>query len=318
MTDAGSALDCRLNVINWVLGRQLGPIMRRWMRRDGIPEQVVFPPEHCRKLAGIYADEDLWPKLYGMQHDEKDIFRKVGTGGVQDWGDGVAQELLNEQERLCALLAAEGAELKKLDSRHAPPAAQHISAAHALRTTLAGMHEHQRLAAVRAADNEAKVTKLRRKRDALPSTRLTEQEWLNKHITFLQIRTIEVASFKDRLDRLNGLVTSLPPAPTLATTAATLLALVTESSELLDKGFGLAHVPASKVRLRAVADCPSLLPLVHHLIARCRPSLSSAQACSSVTHGASLRWCSPWTRPRCTRRDRSSCARRSARTNRTV
>ena len=44
MTDAGSALDCRLNVINWVLGRQLGPIMRRWMRSDGIPEQVVFPP----------------------------------------------------------------------------------------------------------------------------------------------------------------------------------------------------------------------------------------------------------------------------------
>ena len=74
--------------------RGIIPCVRDWLRRSGLPVEVVLvPPEH-RRYAGIYANPALWPSLVGTQHDEKDVYRVIGTAGVQDWGDGEAQILV--------------------------------------------------------------------------------------------------------------------------------------------------------------------------------------------------------------------------------
>ena len=46
--------------------------MRRWLARIGVPPWVLFVPPDLRQFAGRYANPELWPYLYGMQHDEKD------------------------------------------------------------------------------------------------------------------------------------------------------------------------------------------------------------------------------------------------------
>ena len=44
--------------------------------------------------------------LIGVQHDEKEIYRVIGPAGIQDWGDGEAQEILAAHAAMPAALDA--------------------------------------------------------------------------------------------------------------------------------------------------------------------------------------------------------------------
>ena len=52
----------------------VGPL-KAWARANGIPEQVLFPPPHLARYAGMYGSSECWQSLIGVQHDEKDIYR---------------------------------------------------------------------------------------------------------------------------------------------------------------------------------------------------------------------------------------------------
>ena len=88
----------------WLAGMRL---VKWWSR---VPRWVIDVPLHLRAYAGRYSAPAMWPTLYGLQHDEKDMFRVVGRAGLQDWGDGDAQERLaaldNGTEALAAAVAA--------------------------------------------------------------------------------------------------------------------------------------------------------------------------------------------------------------------
>jgi len=46
----------------------------------------VLRPSHLARL----------PSLFGLQHDEKDLFALVGPKGLQDYGDGSCQQKMTE------------------------------------------------------------------------------------------------------------------------------------------------------------------------------------------------------------------------------
>ena len=84
----------------WLVGtlgnppqRGVIPSVRDWLRRAGLPEEVLLvPPEHL-PYSRIYSNPAVWPSLIGTQHDEKDLYPVIGKSGVQDWGDGEATAL---------------------------------------------------------------------------------------------------------------------------------------------------------------------------------------------------------------------------------
>ena len=78
---------------------QVASILSAWARRQGLPVEVILPPDHLARFAGLYEAPKLWPSLVGIQHDEKDIFRVLGPAGLQDWGDGEAQRFMHELKR---------------------------------------------------------------------------------------------------------------------------------------------------------------------------------------------------------------------------
>ena len=96
---------------SWSLWLKAMRVVRRWSR---VPFWVFDVPQHLRAYAGRYSDPEKWPTLYGLQHDEKDMFRVVGRAGLQDWGDGDAQARLAALDAATGALAAAVAALRSL------------------------------------------------------------------------------------------------------------------------------------------------------------------------------------------------------------
>ena len=67
----------------------INDVIRPWLRRHGVPPEVLLVPPHLVRYKGLYREYELWPHMYILSHDEKDIKRVKGS--LQDWGDGEAQ-----------------------------------------------------------------------------------------------------------------------------------------------------------------------------------------------------------------------------------
>jgi outer membrane murein-binding lipoprotein Lpp len=237
------------------LGLDGARLLRLWLAASGIPEWLVFVPSHLAAYAGRYSDPDLWPSLYGLQHDEKDMFRVVGRAGLQDWGDGDCQE------RLAALDAATddlGEVAKALRAAVPGDLAAYGEARRTLQQTLALLRQYAAVADASIEQLNAKVAALRAKLAKLAMDAVKQRERLSKHLTFLAVRSSEVSSFSIHVATHGSDVDALPAAPAAAHTAARLGTMLDDQKGLLETGFGLANAPASKVLatcLCSVFDC---------------------------------------------------------------
>ena len=71
--------------------RDVVPCLKEVIRSWGLPLELYFKPPCYRALLReciAYHDPELWPSLVVLANDEKDVYRKLGVGGLQDWGDG--------------------------------------------------------------------------------------------------------------------------------------------------------------------------------------------------------------------------------------
>ena len=79
---------------------------QEWLRRQGLPPEVAYPPDHLRPIAGTLSDPTVWTSLVCAQHDEKDIYAQKGTKGLTDYGGGDTQRDVKLLEDALALIAA--------------------------------------------------------------------------------------------------------------------------------------------------------------------------------------------------------------------
>eukprot|EP00966_Prymnesium_polylepis_P232728 5382559-Prymnesium_polylepis.1 len=52
-------------------GRLLRDRVELELKAQGVPFGVFIVPDHLREIGGLYPDPELWPTLYGLQHDER-------------------------------------------------------------------------------------------------------------------------------------------------------------------------------------------------------------------------------------------------------
>ena len=76
--------DAMWHVAHWLEARAL------------LPDSMAAARPHLAQYKDLFADPELWPAIAIAQHDEKDIYRTTGPTGIQDWGDGEAQQVLQE------------------------------------------------------------------------------------------------------------------------------------------------------------------------------------------------------------------------------
>ena len=48
--------------------KEIIPLVKSSLRNSGLPHELEFVPPHLRVFDGLYADPDLWPLLFAMQH----------------------------------------------------------------------------------------------------------------------------------------------------------------------------------------------------------------------------------------------------------
>ena len=236
---------------SWSLWLAAIRVVRRWSR---VPSWVFDVPQHLRAYAGRYSDPEMWPTLYGLQHDEKDVFRVVGRAGLQDWGDGDAQTRLAALDAAAGALAAAVAALRSLAPDASLDQASYLDARRMVQQQLQLLQEYAAAAVSSVAALDAKAAKLRSKLSKLTAGEAKQIERLNKYLAFISARSAEVSSFTTH--RSAG--EALPPAPAAAHTAASLTTMLGDHRALLETGFGLANPPASKALatcLCSVFDC---------------------------------------------------------------
>ena len=76
-----------------------------------------FTPLHFRSILSEClncCDPEMWPALYALQHDEKDIKRV--RGALQDWGDGEAGRQYEQQRSAVDAAASALEEVRRLDA----------------------------------------------------------------------------------------------------------------------------------------------------------------------------------------------------------
>jgi hypothetical protein len=241
-----------LSLFELALGKTVGRLLRdrveSELKAQGVPLGVFIVPDHLRQLGGLYSDPELWPTLYGLQHDEKDVYRVIGPAGIQDWGDGDAQEILFKHEALIGALDASTKELGGLAAASQISIVLYGTVVDALGRAGAALERACRLLLDRAPAMEAKRAKLTRKRDALVAGRIADRERYEKHISFLSSRLSEAKTFAAQASTYCSAVAALPQSATAAETATQLMALVADGRGLVEKCFGFEHMAASKVR----------------------------------------------------------------------
>ena len=145
---------------SWSLWLEAMRVVRRWSR---VPSWVFDVPQHLRAYAGRYSDPEMWPTLYGLQHDEKDVFRVVGRAGLQDWGDGDAQARLASLDVATGALTAAVAALRSLAPDTMLDQASYLDALRVLQQQLALLQEYAAAAVSSVAALDAKAAQLRSK-----------------------------------------------------------------------------------------------------------------------------------------------------------
>ena len=107
-------------------------LVRKWLVAHPMhPARVVLRCPHDRRFFSIYADPALRATLFGLQHDEKDIFRVLGPGGLQDWGDGVCQRLMTELKETDDATTAVERKLRMLPMHATPDVGVRVNPAQA-------------------------------------------------------------------------------------------------------------------------------------------------------------------------------------------
>ena len=237
----------------------VGPL-KAWARANGIPEQVLFPPPHLARYAGMYGSSECWQSLIGVQHDEKDIYRTEGAGGIQDWGDGNAQQLLDRLATTRAAVATGLKELRRLPAGAQLDLAQYTPRAAELCNALKLLQEYQEAVDGRITLVEAKTTKLIAKQGRLGAGQAAQHASIDKYVSFNRDWCGRVSSVKARTAALRGAVSALPATPQYEHSSTFMAPLFEDADVLLEKAFALSQVPASK-----------LLAVVYASIFQCSP-----------------------------------------------
>ena len=215
--------------------------VRSWVENvQGVPWHTYVMPTHLKAYGLRYSAPELASSLYVVQHDEKDVHRKMGPKGLQDWGDGVCQANV---DALSEALAALSSVARALAAAGGAGAAEFAAGAAEVLRQLPLIKQYQADAAVIAAGLAGRTAKLR--------TRLSKQtdakqvERLSKHIAFNDSRTHEVAMHDVRVMQLVATSAAMPSAPTQQHTLAWLAVLIDDVRALLEAGFSYAHVPTT-------------------------------------------------------------------------
>jgi len=253
-----SGLAATLSLFELALGKEVGKVIRAYvepkLKAQGVPLGVFIVPDHLRDFAGTYSDEEMWPYLIGIQHDEKDVHRVIGPAGIQDWGDGEAQAILEAHSTAINAIDRQVAELRGLAAAAAAPQQQYDGTVGVLTTVSASLASMLDIVKQRAAAMDAKQTKLCTKRDALAAGRIADHECYTKHITFLADRIRDAQAFTTQVTTHRAAVDALPQAQSATQTASHMILLLEEARVLLEKAFGFANVAASKVRRSACGE----------------------------------------------------------------
>ena len=223
-------------------------VVREWSARRGIPWFTIVVPPHLSAFAGIFYDPDLWDRLIGMQHDEKDIYRQVGVKGLLDWGDGEAKSKIDELEAANSSVTQAVGNLRKLAPLAAADQSHYQAVIDELRDRLAQLRRYGAEAAERGKRLAAKATQARAKFNKLVAGETTKMTSLRNQIELCEGLVKAISSNKDSIDQLAADVTSASSSTrTTRHTASALIELLERAQKLLGAAFDLANSPASKV-----------------------------------------------------------------------
>ena len=158
-------------------------IFQRWSARR-IPPFALSPPPHLAHWAGRYSDPAVWASLFGIQHDEKDVFRVVGREGLQDWGDGEPQRLLRELDEAVSALSGALLTLRVQPAAAALGAVAYAEARRELLQARELLLKYVGASRTEASRAEAKAVKCRTKLAKLPASD-KQRDRLAKQLAFL-------------------------------------------------------------------------------------------------------------------------------------
>ena len=228
----------------------MNEVMRPWLRQQGVPHEVLLVPPHLVHYKGHYRNHELWPHMYILSHDEKDMKRMKGS--LQDWGDGEAQAAYAAKGQALHDLAKILADLRSLNQQSTPSAADFMRA----KSLLQGSHaetlkEYCVMATVLVVRHDEHGQRLQRRQARLGAAKAEQSARLGKHIEFLNAQVAEIQQLLRHSAGLSASVAALPAAPMAHSTVAELASLVSDMRKLIEYGFDLAHVAASK----ALAMC---------------------------------------------------------------
>ena len=151
---------------------QYVPVVRQlkaYLNRCGLPEEILFPPPYLAAHHNELADKELWDGLFGAQHDEKDIYRTTGPTGIQDWGDGEAQQVLQELSSSVQAMDTALKSLRLLPPSLTTPATEYALAMRVMKVERALLLEYLERTSKRVATIESRTSKLRSRQAKLPA-----------------------------------------------------------------------------------------------------------------------------------------------------
>jgi hypothetical protein len=216
-------------------------VVKAWLRRQGIPFEVLFPPAHLQTHSWRYADPVMWPSLYVLQHDEKDIKRV--RGALQDWGDGEAARQYEQQQSAVDEAASALEEVRKLDADKVLTHAEFFAAMAPLMEHMKTLTAYAQEATKLSARHQDHLKRLLRRKGRL-SAASQSTERLSRHIGFLNEQLSEIQQFERHVQSLDDGIVASRQAEAKAGALADLLS---DLKKLLPQGLKLSTVPASKV-----------------------------------------------------------------------
>ena len=221
--------------------------LKKYLSRRGLPAEVLFPPPHLVKHHDDLSDPELWPTLFGVQHDEKDSYRVDGPAGIQDWGDGEAQQVLDELAASQRAIDESLQKLKQLSLNLAPDAAAYSPVLTVLKAQQSLSARYLNLSAKRVAVVEGRTAKLRAWHMKLAAGSAAQHARLEKNIAWNQSWLAKVLTLKVRAATWDAAFAALPAVPTVGQTPASLINLLDDMKAIVEKGFELSRAPASKL-----------------------------------------------------------------------
>jgi hypothetical protein len=243
----------RMTLIRPDLARLVKIQLARWCERQGVPYQVLFPPEHLVAFAGRYSLPSLWPSLCVQQNDEKDIYATRGIKGLVDLGDGECQRVMSAFKDGVDVVATEETALRGL-----PALSVLIPSVHARACASLGIVSIELLDRydAEAQRNVARIKERIRKMNAKLLRRdLSQREREASARSLADLNGIigEVDSLNRRVSVLKTELSTTFAAGSAAPTAGKAAGLAKDLKGLLGEAFDLRQRGASKAL--AVMSC---------------------------------------------------------------